>query len=102
MITTHAVLKAKRTDLYDYTTYVFKSLEEDAPFGRRYIMCTRFPNWQEPEIDIDEVGYLSFKEVIAGVDEWFDGQSFHPYNYSNLIFVKFVREPKKEDEELLL
>ena len=58
-------------------------------------MITRWPNWQHSNIDIGEIGYVTYKEVIAGQDTWWDGTKFVPYNYTNIVFIKFVR--KKSD-----
>jgi hypothetical protein len=99
---TYAKLLESKQDICGYTTYVFKSLEENPPFGKKYIMCTRFPNWQDKEVNIGDIGYLNTKEVIAGVDKWFDGETFHPYNYSNIIYEKFVKESNVKDNELIL
>ena len=49
-------------------------------------------------IDIDEVGYLNFFEIRAGVDKWFDGEKMIPYNYSGIQFDKFVSKPKEKDK----
>ena len=94
MVTVHAKLLAKEHDLGGYTTYVFENLD-NAPFGHKYLMVTRWPNWQHSNIDIGEIGYVTYKEVIAGQDTWWDGTKFVPYNYTNIVFIKFVR--KKSD-----
>lgn len=72
-----------------YITYVFKNLEDDS-FGKKYCMVTRWPNWQCGNIEIGESGYLTYKEIIAGRDYWWNGETQIPYNYSNLVFTKFV------------
>lgn len=94
MVTIYAKLLAKEHDLGGYTTYVFENLD-NAPFGHKYLMVTRWPNWQHSNIDIGEIGYVTYKEVIAGQDTWWDGTKFVPYNYTNIVFIKFVR--KKSD-----
>ena len=51
-------LIALEHDILDYHTLVFKNLENNCPFGHRYVMVTVAPNWQSkiPEInDISEV-----------------------------------------------
>ena len=90
-----AKLLAQRKDLFDYTTYAFLNL--DSP---EYILCTRFPRWETPEIADGEVGILQFKEVIAGKDTWFDGTTNIPYNYTGWHFINFV--PLKEEKDDLI
>ena len=63
------VIKAKLLALKEdqnYITYVFQNLCDNS-----YIMCTRLPNWESPVINIDDVGYLNYKEVIGGETEWY-------------------------------
>ena len=87
-----------------YTTVVFKDLESDAPFGKRYLMLVVFPNWQSRIPDIGEVGYVTYNEVIAGDTKWYCPETgqFIPYNYTNLVFVKFVKEQDNSTKEILL
>lgn len=101
MVTIHAKLLAKEHDIGGYTTYVFENLD-DAPFGHKYLMLTRWPNWQARNIDVGEVGYVTYKEVIAGQDTWWDGTNFIPYNYTNIIFIKFVKENKDNSKDILI
>lgn len=104
MITILCQLVAQECDFGGYITYVFETLEYNPPFGHKYIMVTRFPNWQARDLDIGEVGYLTYNEVIAGKDTWYDSvsQKFIPYNYSNLIFIKFVKQQDNEQKDILL
>lgn len=67
-------------------------------------MCTRCPNWEHRNIEIDEMGYLTYREVIAGKDEWYDrisGQMI-PYNYSNLYFIKFIKKQDNSKTDIIL
>ena len=93
MKTVHCKLLCKETDVLNYITYVFQSLEE-SPFGYRYLMVTRLPNWDHRDIDLEEVGFLTFSEVVAGKDKWYCPETgdFIPYNYTNIYFIKFVKE----------
>lgn len=103
MVTIFCKLLAKEHDLGGYTTYVFQNLE-DAPFGHKYLMCTRCPNWEHRNIEIDEMGYLTYQEVVAGKDEWYDrisGQMI-PYNYSNLYFIKFIKKQDNSKTDVIL
>jgi len=69
-----------------YTVYVFKNLEND-----EYIMCTRLPNWQVPNIEIEDEGFLEYVTVKAG-EEYFDPstETFIKYKYSNIYFINFI------------
>lgn len=86
-------------DTQGYITYVFECLDEEMIEKTRYIMCTRFPNWDHRDIGLGEVGYLKFFEVQAGVDEWFDGKHMIPYKYNGCHFIKFIRKPEKIDRK---
>lgn len=103
MMTVHAQLVAVERDIMDYTTYVFKNLDK-APFGHNYIMCTRWPNWQCGPVELNDVGYLTYNEVVAGRDSWFDKETGKevPYNYSNLVFIKFVPDKPDTSKEIIL
>ena len=94
-----AKLLAQETDTYDYTTYVFKVLEEDEQkkLDTKYIMCTKRPNWDHRELIISEVGYLEFREIQEGVDKWYDGKNFVSYRYSAVEFQKFISKVDNEE-----
>ena len=96
-ITVLAKLVAKEKDTLDYTTYVFECLDKDVVKDYKYIMCTRYPNWEHKNIELGEIGYLNFVEIRAGVDTWFDGNKMIPYNYNNIQFIKFILKPKSLD-----
>ena len=65
-------------------------------------MCTRWPNWEHRNIEINESGYLTYKEVIAGQDTWWDGSKFIPYNYTNIIFIKFVKKIDNYEKDIII
>lgn len=101
MVTIHCKLVAKEHDFGGYTTYVFQNLENKNIYDK-YLMCTRWPNWEHRNLDLGETGYLTYKEVVAGVDTWYDGTSFIPYNYTNIIFIKFVKEADNYDQDIYI
>jgi hypothetical protein len=70
-----------------YTVYVFKVLNEE-----NYVMCTRLPNWQVPEISIGDQGFLQYQIVNAG-DKYVtpDGEK-DIFRYSNCYFINFVNK----------
>ena len=81
-------------DPMGYVTYVFECLDKEIIKESKYIMCTRFPNWNHRSLDIGEIGYLNFVEIRAGIDKWFDGNRMIPYLYNNIQFIKFVSKPR--------
>ena len=84
--TAEAKLVAKRSGVY--TNYVFKDLESN-----KYVFCTRLPNWQIPEIDIDDIGYLHYMDVRSG-DEYVvpnTGECIS-YRYNNTYLINFVKK----------
>lgn len=93
IITYHVKLITSHTDALGYISYVFEDLEyQDYDF--KYLMCVRFPNWEQPSFDYGDEGYVTIRYIREGIDKWFDGTNFIPYNYTNLMFVKFI--PAKE------
>lgn len=94
-----AKLVAKCDDTLGYITYVFECLDEEIRTQTKYIMCTRFPNWEHKPVNIDDKGYLNFREVQAGIDKWFDGNNMIPYKYTGIHFIKFIEKPESKSYE---
>lgn len=101
-ITVLAKLVAKEKDVLGYITYVFECLDVDVAKDFRYVMCTRYPNWNHRNIELEEVGYLNFMEVKAGVDTWFDGSKMVPYAYNGVQFIKFIHKPRSKNYEYVM
>lgn len=97
-----ATLRASQTDALDYTTYVFEVDAQD-PFYQhsKFVMPTRYPNWETRKIEIGETGYLHFIEVIAGEDKYWNGATFTPYNCSNWQFMNFIEKPKEISNKII-
>lgn len=95
-------LVAKETDPSNYTTYVFECLDKEVASSSKYIMCTRYPNWEHRVINLGEIGYLNFVEIRAGIDKWFDGKQMIPYYYNGIQFIKFILKPEKKDYEYVM
>jgi hypothetical protein len=66
-------------------------------------MCVVFPNWQSRIPEIGEIGYLDYDEVSAG-DTYYnrDTDSIMKYNFSNLIFKKFVKEQDNSKKDIII
>lgn len=89
MNTIYARLLAGREEMGDYTKYVFQNIDTG-----EYILCTKFPNWDSPPIKLGAVGYLKYKEIIAGKETWYDpvNNIFVPYRFDSDQFIDFVEK----------
>ena len=93
-ITLHAKLVAKTIDIGNYITYVFENINY-TDYESQYVMCVQFPNWNQSEIAIGDVGYVNVRYVKEGISQWYDGEKMNVYRYTNIVFLKFVKEPEK-------
>ena len=93
-VTYHARFVAYSEDGLGYTNYVFENLEFQ-DYDYHYIMCVRFPNWNQASFELDDVGYVTVRYVEEGIDKWYDGSEFNTYNHTNVIFMKFIKEKEK-------
>lgn len=101
-MTVLACLVAKEIDTLGYITYVFECLDDNVIENSKYIMCTRYPNWDHRKINIGEIGYLNFVEIRAGIDKWFNGKDMIPYNYNGIQFIKFVKRVESQEHEYIM
>ena len=96
-LTKEVTLVAKRDGTY--TNYVFKDNNSS-----EYIFCTRLPNWQIPEIEIEDIGYLQYQIVEAGnsyVDP--DTGEIILYRYNNSYLKNFVKKSEIiKNKEIIL
>lgn len=102
-LTIHCKLLAKEVDLMDYQTLVFKNLDK-APFGCEYCMVTVWPNWESYIPEVGDIGYLTYDSVTGGVDTYYDRtlDTIVKYNFTNLIFNKFVREIDNSKKDIII
>ena len=102
-LTIHCKLLVKEVDLMDYQTLVFKNLDK-APFGCEYCMVTVWPNWESYIPEIGDIGYLTYDSVTGGVDTYYDRtlDTIVKYNFTNLIFNKFVREIDNSKKDIII
>lgn len=84
------------TDPMGYTQFIFENLDYVDP-DYHYISCVMFPHWNQGVINIGDIGYVTVRYVREGIDQWFDGKSFNTYQYSNVIFLRFIAEKKPID-----
>ena len=102
-VTLHAEFISFEHGINGYTIYVFKNLDNPEWFNK-YIMCVRFPNWDHRGIELNERGFLTYKENIAG-ESYYDStlQENNLYKYNSLQFIKFLKEidTKKVDKFIM-
>lgn len=100
-VTYHVKFLASCADGLGYINYVFENLEFQ-DYDYQYLMCVRFPNWDQATFNIGDVGYVTVKYVREGIDKWYDGNEFVTYKYTNIIFLKFIPEKEKITTKLIL
>lgn len=100
-VTYHVKFLASCADGLGYINYVFENLEFQ-DYDYQYLMCVRFPNWDQATYNIGDVGYVTVKYVREGIDKWYDGNEFVTYKYTNIIFLKFIPEKEKITTKLIL
>lgn len=100
-ITLYAKLKAVYQDIGGYITYVFENLEFK-DYEYQYIMCVQFPNWNQDPIEIGDIGYVNVRYVKEGISQWYDGEKMNVYKYTNVIFLKFIKEQEPVDKTFLV
>lgn len=85
-----------------YVSFVFEDLEYQN-LNFKYRTLIKFPNWNYNAFNIGDEGFVTFKIVREGIDEWYDGSKFIKYNNDNFIFLKFIPiKPKVETTEIIL
>ena len=100
-ITLYVKLIAKNIDLGNYITYVFENLESKT-YEDKYIMCVQFPNWDQSEIQLNERGFVNVRYVKEGISQWYDGTKMNFYKYTNVIFLKFIKEPEQMKNDFVI
>ena len=100
-ITLYVKLNAKYIDIGGYITYVFENLNYKT-YDTQYVMCVQFPNWNQSEIEIGDIGYVNVRYVEEGISKWYDGEKMNVYKYTNVVFLKFVKEPEQVNRDFLV
>lgn len=79
-----------------YTSYVFKNLDEANNSFLRYITTVKCPNWEGYSPVLGDVGYIQCEYVEAGEDYFSKttGEKLQ-YNYTNCYFINFVKEQQQ-------
>lgn len=100
-ITLHVKFVAYLDEGMGYVSFVFEDLEFQN-FNYKYRTLIKFPNWNYHAFNIGDEGFVSFKIVKEGVDEWYDGSKLVKYNNDNLIFLKFIPLKSKVDKSEII
>lgn len=100
-VTLYAKLVAKYVDIGNYITYVFENLHS-TEYDNKYLMCVQFPNWNQSTILINDVGYVNVRYVREGISQWYDGEKMQVYKYTNVVFLKFIKETKQIDSNYVI
>lgn len=99
----YAKLLVKEENLGGYITYVFQNMDKESYDLDKYVMCTRFPNWEVQSFKEGDIGFLHYKDIIAGRDTWYSPRDgvFYAYNYNGIQFLNFIkhdRDKRKEED----
>ena len=101
-ITIRAKLVDYNIDIDGYITYVFCNLEPNSG-AEKYIMCVRYPNWDNMPFKPFDTGFLTYAEIIAGEDTWQDTNAQQvPYKYTNIQFLKFILDLPDNCKDIVL
>lgn len=81
-----------------YTMYVFKDLNTG-----EFIMCTKPPNWESPNITPGEEGFIKYDIVEAG-QSYYDPttDTYIKYKYTNTYFTNFVKKSEITKENNII
>lgn len=77
-----------------YTDIVVEDLNRDVTDDLKYVTVVKTPNWEAPQLNVGDVGYLQFQSVQGGKSKWFnkDEGDFEIYKYTNNYFLNFFKE----------
>lgn len=100
-VTLYVKLVAKYVDIGNYITYVFENLYS-TEYDNKYLMCVQFPNWNQSTILINDIGYVNVRYVREGISQWYDGEKMQVYKYTNVVFLKFIKETKQIDSNYVI
>ncbi len=81
-----------------YTMYVFQIISSG-----EFIMCTKPPNWDTPNIAIGEIGFLKYESVKAG-ETYYNPttETDVKYKYTNMYFTNFVKKSEITKENNII
>jgi hypothetical protein len=101
-VTYRVELAIEDYDSFGYINYVFNRLDHH-DFDDEFLLCTRFPNWEQKFFKVGDIGFVTVRYVQEGVDKWYDGKDLNFYKKTNLIFLKFIPLKSRVDtSEIIL
>ena len=74
-----------------YIHYVFKNLDTND-----YIMVSRYPNWDHKDLEIGDIGYLTYYDVYAGKTTFVMNDIEYRYSTTHTAFYKFIWEKEEK------
>lgn len=100
-VTYHVKVIGSYNEGLGYKWHIFENYDTRDP-DLMYIAAIQFPNWECQELFSGDSGYVTVQYVVEGEDKWFDGKTFHQYNNTMCIFIKFKPEPTIYTTEVIL
>lgn len=101
MISIKAKINVIRQEFGGYITYIFENLESTS-WTNKYILVTRYPNWEDSFPNIGDVGYITYSEIICG-EEYFNTrtQKYEKYQSTHFRYDKFLIEQKIDNNYVM-
>lgn len=88
-----------------YVDYVVESLDpiQEKFLITKYLIVTKFPNWDHRELNKGEEGFLKYKEITPGIDKWYDGKNWIDYkSFEGWQFLKFISKTKTPSADIII
>lgn len=78
-----------KEDSGHYTQYIFRDLSNG-----KFLLCTKLPNWDANHINLGDIGFLKYKEVVAWDTKYKDPRTGREqaYRYDGCYFDYFTKE----------
>lgn len=94
-VTIYAKVVAKQAG--QYTEYVVEDLNRDYTDDLKYVTVVKLPNWDLPDIEIGDVGYIKFQYVEGGISKYFkkETENWEIYKYTNNYLINFYKEQER-------
>jgi hypothetical protein len=90
---------------FGYIDYVVESLDpiQEKFLITKYLIVTQFPNWDHRELCKGDIGFLKYKEITPGIDQWFDGKELNYYkSFEGWQFLKFINKTPEIEQTIIL
>lgn len=87
-----------------YKTYAFQDLDfKGFGGGKKYYTATLLPNWNIPNINIGDIGYIQIIIIKAG-EEWYNKyeDKYVKFKYDGIYINKFIPHKTLDEDVLIL